>query len=357
MRVLVTAQLTTDARQVLERDFGWSVTLDRGALFQLAFGRQPSASLEQFEAAIVEADPIDATTLQALPRLRLLACVRGEPVNVDVAAATARGIPLLYAPGRNAEAVADFTLGLILASLRHIAQAHHLLIARELTEEGTPEDHDRADVIWMYRDRSRTHPYALYKGPELKTQVVGLIGFGDVGRAVAHRTVGLGVRTLVSDPYVAPETVAAAACHAVGLEQLLREADIVSLHARGSGAPLLGERELRMMKTGSYLINTARANLVDYDALVRLLRDEHLAGAALDVFPREPISPDDPLLTLANVTLTPHLAGASTNVVEHQSAIIIANLRALLQGENRQRLAIKNPEVLEQWYAQHGGGQ
>src|SRR5579864_6794449 len=213
MRVLVTAQLTSDVQQALERDFGWSLTVDRGALFQLAFGQQPSTSLDQFEAAIVEADPIGAETLRELPRLRLLACVRGEPVNVDVAAATERGIPLLYAPGRNAEAVADFTLGLILASLRHIAQAHHLLMTHELTEESDPEVQERADVIWMYRDRSRTHPYALYKGQELKTQVLGLIGFGDVGRAVAHRTVGLGVRTLASDPYVAPETMAAAGCH------------------------------------------------------------------------------------------------------------------------------------------------
>ena len=107
------------------------------------------------------------------------------------------------------------------------------------------------------------------------------------------------------------------------------------------------------MKEGAYFINTARASLVDYDALYRLLRDGHLAGAGLDVFPVEPLPPDSPFLTLANVTLTPHLAGASTNVVEHQSAIIIANLRALMNGADND-LAIKNPEVLEQWYARYG---
>lgn len=349
MHALVTAQLTPDVREALEREFGWTLTLDRAALHGPAFGQPLPAGLDHYEAAIVEADPISAATLEALPRLRLLACVRGEPVNIDVAAATTRGIPVLFAPGRNAEAVADFTLGLLLAVLRSIAQTHHLLMSRVLTEQSEPTAEPRADVIWMSRDRSRPHPYALYKGPELKTLLLGLVGFGEVGRCMAQRAVALGMRVLVHDPYVAPERIGAAGCGVASLHDLLRQADIVSLHARGS-APLLGERELRLMKRGSYLINTARATLVDYDALYRLLRDGHLAGAGLDVFPEEPLSPDSPLLTLSNVTLTPHLAGASTNVVEHQSAIILANLATLLQGGDRRQLAIKNPEVLESWY-------
>src|SRR2546429_5192380 len=134
MRALVTAQLTADAQRELVRDFGWTLTVERGALYSVALGQRLPTGLDQFEAAIVEADPIGAETLQALPRLRLLACVRGDPVNIDIAAATARGIPVLYAPGRNAEAVADFTLGLILSALRWIGPAHHRLMARELTE-------------------------------------------------------------------------------------------------------------------------------------------------------------------------------------------------------------------------------
>ena len=139
MRALVTAQLTADARRELEHDLGWTLTVDRGALYGPAFGQPLPVGLDQFDAAIVEADPISAETLQALPRLRLLACVRGDPVNIDVAAATARVIPVLYAPGRNAEAVADFTLGLILSALRRIGPTHHLLMTRELTEESAPD--------------------------------------------------------------------------------------------------------------------------------------------------------------------------------------------------------------------------
>ena len=357
MRVLVTAQLATQAQAELESEWGWSLTLQRGALFGRTPGQPLPPNLDQYQAAIVEADTIDAEVLDAMPDLRLLACVRGEPVNIDVREATARGIPVLFAPGRNAEAVADFALGLIFSSLRQIAHTHHLLMSRALTEDHDPAAGEQIDVIWTYRDRSRPHPYALYKGPELKSQILGLVGFGDIGRCLAQRSVSLGVRTLVADPYVAPEHVTAAGCKPVALDQLLAEATIISLHARSSGKPLIGERELRLMKRGSFLINTARANLMDYAALYRALCDGHLAGAALDVFPREPLSPDNPLLTLSNVTLTPHLAGASTNVVDHQSDIIVSNIRALIEGAPRRQLAIKNPEILDQWYARHGSWQ
>jgi D-3-phosphoglycerate dehydrogenase len=260
---------------------------------------------------------------------------------------------VLFAPGRNADAVADFTLGLILSVTRGIGPTHHLLKMRELTEEAAPGAEGRADVIWTYSDRTRPHPYALYKGPELRGMVLGLVGFGDVGRRVAERAVALRLRVLVHDPYVPADRIAAAGCNAASLDDLLREADIVSLHARGTGRPLLGERELHTMKQGSYLINTARATLLDYDALYRALRDKHLAGAGLDVYPIEPLPPDSPLLTLDNVTLTPHLAGASTDVVTHQSEIIVDNIMSLLAGQS-EHLAIKNPAVLDDWYARRG---
>jgi phosphoglycerate dehydrogenase-like enzyme len=354
MRALVTAGLTAQALHTLEHEFGWRLTVDRTALYRVAYGGEALRDAAQIEAVVVEGDPLDAAMLAALPALRLIGCVRGGPVNVDVAAATSRGVPVLFTPGRNAEAVADFTLALILASLRHVAQVHHLVVTGALNEETAPGGAERADVVWRYRDRTRPHPYTLYKGPELRTQALGLIGFGSVGRRVAERAVALGMTVLVHDPYVPAAQITAAGCNPVSLEGLLQESDVVSLHARGSGTPLLGERELRLMKPGAYLVNTARAVLLDYDALYRLLREGRLAGAALDVFPVEPLPPDSPFLSLPNVTLTPHLAGASTNVEEHQSEILIANLRALLHGGDRSALAVQNPEVLEGWLA---GGQ
>lgn len=350
MQVLVTAQLTSAACETLERDCAWALTFDRGALYGPAYGAPLPPDLHRYQAAIVEAEPIGPQVLAAMPALRLLACVRGEPVNIDVQAAMERGIPVLFAPGRNADAVADFTLGLILSVTRWIGHGHFLLRTRQLTEEAAPGAESRADVIWTPRDRSRPHPYALYKGRELRNLTLGLIGFGDVGQRVAERAVALGMRVQVHDPFQPDERIVAAGCRPVTLDKLLGEADVVSLHARGGGRPLLGDAELRRMKEGSYLINTARATLLDYEALYNVLRDGHLAGAGLDVYPIEPLPPDSPLLTLDNVTLTPHLAGASTDVVVHQSEIIVANIKALLHGD-REHVAVKNPTALEAWYA------
>ncbi len=354
MHALVTAELTSEAQHTLEHEFGWHVTTDHMALHTAASTGKLPAGAAECDVVIIEADSINRTLLDALPRLRLIGCVRGEPANVDIAAATARGIPVLYAPGRNAEAVADFTLALVLASLRHIAQTHHLIVTGALTEEAALGSTNRADVVWRYRESDRVHPYTLYKGPELRTQTLGVVGFGSVGCRVADKAVRLGMHVLVHDPYVDAPEIGRAGCRPVALDQILQESDIISLHARGSSAPLLGERELRLMKRGAYLVNTARAVLVDYNALYRVLRDGHMAGAALDVFPVEPLPPNSPFLMLPNVTLTPHIAGASTNVKEHQSQILIANLRALLHEGDKNALAVKNPETLHDWLADDG---
>jgi D-3-phosphoglycerate dehydrogenase len=328
---LVKAQLTAEVRDALADELGWQLVDDGAVDPQLV------------EAIVVEAEPVTEAELGALPRLRLIASVRGNPVNVDVAAATRRGIPVLFSPGRNTEAVADFALGLMLSALRHIARSHHLVVTRELTEEREDEVRRRADVIWRPADPSRPVPYHTFKGPELRTLTLGLLGFGRIGRRVAEKARALEMRVLAHDPNVDADEIAACGAVAVPLELLLAESDVLSLHAR-SQRPLVGAPELAAMKPSAYLVNTARATLLDYDALYLALRDHRLAGAALDVFPDEPLSARSPLLALENVTLTPHLGGASTNVVEHQSRILLEGLRALHAGGDA---PVKNPEVLE----------
>jgi D-3-phosphoglycerate dehydrogenase len=346
MIALVTAQISAEFRDALEHEFGWTVIEDRSAL-RGVLNRQLTATVE---AAIVEAEPLGAPQFEAMPRLHVMASVRAAPLNIDVASATARGVPVLCAPGRNAEAVADFTIGLIFASLRHIAQSHYQVRTGALSESPSLESARRTDIIWVFGDRGRALPYNTFKGPELRKQTLGVIGFGAIGRLVVHRARRLDMRVLVHDPYVTAGEIAVLDAEPTSLAELLQVADIVSLHARPSGRPVLGEAELRAMKKGAHLINTARAALVDYDALYAVLREGHLSGAALDVFPVEPLPPDNPFLSLENVTLTPHLAGASTNVFEHQSEILLANLRALFGTGNRNDLAVLNPEVLPHWH-------
>jgi D-3-phosphoglycerate dehydrogenase len=241
-------------------------------------------------------------------------------------------------------------IGLMLSVLRNIAVTHHLIVSRELTEpaEVIAARGARRDVIWRPAEPGGPLPYDVYKGPELASLRLGLIGFGEIGRRVAQKARGLEMEVLVHDPWVPAVEVAEAGARSLDLPELLAQSDVVSLHARSPGPPIIGAAELALMKRGSYLINTSRANQIDYDAMIEALRSGHLAGAGLDVFPDEPLSSSSPLLDLPNVTLTPHLAGASTNVIEHQSELLIEGLAALADGSDALlRRAVKNPEVLE----------
>ncbi len=339
---VVTADLTAWAERELAQTYGWSLRrLPRGGL------AAPDANLvaAEVEVLVIEADPLDARQFDRFPTLSLVACLRGNPVNVDLDRATASGIPVVHTPGRNAEAVADLVLGLTLSCIRHIALTHHLIVSRALTEE-REEQRDRKDVIWRPTDPGAPLPYVTYKGPELSRLTLGLLGFGAVARRVAAKATALDMRVLAHDPFVPDHRVSAAAVEPVPLPQLLRDADVLSLHAPSqTGAPLIGEHELRQMKPGSYLINTARASVLDYDALASALREGRLAGAGLDVFPDEPLSSSSPLLDLPNVTFTPHIGGASTHVLEHQSELLLDALRHLAAGRP-EAAAIANPAAL-----------
>ncbi len=340
---LLTASLTHDAMVELERDFGWRLTvLPRGTDLG-------SLSDEHGDAAVlvVEAEQLDAATISAFPKLSLIACLRGNPVNVDVESASARSIPVLHTPGRNAESVADLVLGLMYSCVRQIARAHHLVVSRELTEE-REERPGRKDVIWRPCDPSGIVPYLEFKGPEVSRLTLGLLGFGAIGSRVAAKAVALGMRVIVHDPYVDDALVRRSGAEPVGFHALFVESDVLSLHAPGqaAGAPIVGAQQLRLMKPTSYLLNTARASVLDYDALLTALCEGRLAGAALDVFPDEPLSSRNPLLDLPNVTLTPHIGGASANVVEHQSELLLHSLRALATRDGNGGF-VRNPDALD----------
>ncbi len=323
-RALVTAELSAAGRERLEQlgydvaCAGWGTTrrtLDGDGLVAAGQG----ATL-----LVVEVERVDAGVLEALPEVRIVASARGVPSNVDLAAATARGVPVLHTPARNAASVADFTIGLVLAQCRSLARGQDHLRRRGWLVEGEL-------------------PYLHFRGPELAGRTLGLVGYGAVGREVARRAAGgFGMRVLVNDPYVAePEPPA----EAVPLERLLAESDVVSLHCplTPETTGMIGERQLALLRPEAVLVNTARAAVVDEAALVAALVEGRMAGAALDVFWTEPLPPDHPLLGMDNVTLTPHLAGAADDVVTRHSIMIADDVARLLAGRRPVHLA--NPEV------------
>ncbi len=265
---------------------------------------------------ICEADRCAGPVLD-LP-LIAIGSTRGDPTNVDLAAATAKGIPVLRAPGRNADGVAELTVGMLLAVTRHLL--------------GADADVRQGEV---YRDGSI--PYQRFRGWQLAGRAAGLVGLGAVGRATKWRLEGLGMRVITADPY-APD-----ATH--DLDGLLAEADVVSMHAAVTpdSLGLMSGKRFAQMRPGAVYLNTARAGLHDLDALVAALASGHLSAAALDHFDGESIATDHPLMAMPNVVLAPHIGGATYDTETNHTTLMADGLAALLSGGTPPNLA--NPEV------------
>ena len=244
------------------------------------------------EIAITQLAPFSAAMLKRMPALKLIAVARGGPVNIDLAAARERGVLIVNAPGRNASAVAEFTIGAIIAETRLMTRGHDAL--RRGTWRG---DLYRADLV----------------GRELSQMTVGVIGYGHIGTKVVRLLKAFGGRIVVADPYVelSSDDIRDGVVKAP-LATLLRESDVVTLHARVTPETLgfIGRAEFAAMRKGAVFINTARGPMVDYDALTEALKSGHLSGAMLETFAVEPAAAGLELLQLDNVTLTPHIAGA-----------------------------------------------
>ena len=272
---------------------------------------------ENATIAIVEADRC-AGPLFDLPLLAVCSC-RGDPSNVDVAAATAAGVPVLRAPGRNANAVAELTVGLLFAATRRLVAAD--------------ADVRRGEV---YRDG--TIPYQRFRAWELAGRTVGLVGLGAVGRAVRWRLRGLGMEVIAHDPYADEATVS--------LEELLARSDVVSMHAvvTPETSGMIGPEQFAAMRDGVVFLNTARAALHDGEALVAALASGKVSAAGLDHFEGESLPPDHPLTQFDSVVLAPHIGGATYDTESHHTQIVADDLCRLLAGVRPQNVV--NPEVL-----------
>jgi D-3-phosphoglycerate dehydrogenase len=348
MRALTSCALSAQLVQALETEWRWQVdTVDSVKAAAAELSADDRASVR---AILVEAEPVTAALMDALPNLEVIAAMRSEPVNVDIAAASARALPVIHTPGRNAESVADFTLGLTLAMLRSIAITHHMIKNGDLTRaEPRPHEVGRTvDVIWRPDDPDAPIPYLAYKGRELSSLVVGVIGYGAVGKVVARRFSPLVREVIVVDPAVPEDVVGAAGFTPADIMSMLPKADVVTVHARSSSV-IIGEAQLALMRPGAYLINTARATVLDYEALVRALQDGRLRGAALDVYPEEPIPRTSPLLSAPRLTLTPHLAGATEEVSGRMNEIALQALSHIYHQTDWTDVAVRNRQVQQAW--------
>jgi D-3-phosphoglycerate dehydrogenase len=259
--------------------------------------------------------PMSREMLERLPGLKLIAVSRGGPVNIDMQAAREHQVQVVNTPGRNASAVAEFTIGAILAETRKIRVGHEALRAGQWRG-----DLYRADTT----------------GRELNEMTVGVIGYGSIGTRVVNLLLAFGCKVLVRDPYIQlPVGVAKQGVELVSLERLLADSDVVTLHPRVTDETrhIINSDTLAQMKPDALLVNTARGPLCDYDALFDALQSERIGGAMLETFSIEPVPVDWPLLSLPNVTLTPHIAGASMRTVTFAAEQAAEEVRRYLVGE------------------------
>jgi D-3-phosphoglycerate dehydrogenase len=280
---------------------------------------------EDIGVVVVEADFISREIFEKATKLKFLGVCRADLAFVDIKAATERGIPVVNTPARNAAGVAELTVGLMLSLLRNIPKAHQMITSGS----------------WV----DPTAAYHSMRGTELGGKMVGIVGFGAIGRRVAKIVSAFDAFVLAYDPFLDPNIIKKAGVKPVELDGLMKESDIVTLHASTTpeAMGLISAQRIALMKPTAYLINAANAFLPDNEALIKALKEKHIAGAAFDVFETWPVRSDSPLLKMDNVVLTPHIGGATAETVVRYSTMIVDDVERFLKGERPVNLL--NPQV------------
>lgn len=280
------------------------------------------AAREQVDGILIRQAIVPASVIEASPKLRAISKMGTGVSEIAVDAATARGIPVTNTRGRNAEAVAQHTVGLIYALARRIPQ----------------NDATLRRGIWDKAVRSHA---------QLDGRTLGIVGFGHIGRRVAEIMRPLNMTVLAFSPRV-PASEMPDWVTRVDLDTLTADADIVSLHCELTPETrhMFDAARFARMKRSAYLINTGRGRLVDEDALVAALKDGTILGAALDVFREEPTQPDNPLLALPNTVLTAHIGALTVETEAAGATGTVDNLLAMLEGTLADAHVVVNPSTL-----------
>lgn len=293
--------------------------------------------LAGMEVLITSYDDVTEKVINSAPELKLIACTRSNPVNIDCEAADKRGIPVIYTPGRNSDCTAEFTIALMLNIANKIPMVYQDLKNGKYLAEEKKEIEVKSglkeDVTWALNGDS---PYVIYKGMQLKGKKLGIAGYGDIGQKVAAIAGALGMEILVYDPYVSEVVINDNVQKKVSFEKLLKEADVISPHVKvvAETRNMFGEEEFKKMKKSALFVNTSRGAVIDEKALIDALRNEDIAGAALDVYESEPLAENHPFINeLNNVVITPHLGGATYQAITNHTLMIIEDLERFAEGK------------------------
>lgn len=271
--------------------------------------------------------------------MKFMGVAKGTPATVDYDAIEKAGLELSYTPGRNRVAVAEFNIGLMIAVARKITLSSTGLSKGEHVGEAMEDIYDVPDVKNVtFGPLDEKHPFTDYGiGFELYGKKLGIAGYGAIGREVAVRAKAFGMEILAYDPYMPAERIEADGAKAVDLDTMLAESDMVSIHlpVLPSTKGIVNKEWFSKMKPTAYVINTARAAVIDQKDFVEALQNKEIAGAAIDVYWKEPVPANHPLLKMRNVVCTPHMAGLTTDVDSWSGNMMGDEVIAYLKGEPR----------------------
>jgi len=329
MKALITASITDEVLEELKKkmEVTYESWRDTGNIYFDI--KEMVEKLKDFDVFITVADDLKKPELFEQTDLKLIVSCRGDPFNINLDAATKKKIPVIYTPNRNVVAVAELTVGLILSLARNLTKLDRFL-------------HSDDFEIIEFEDWIKC--YNKFMGGELEGKTIGIVGFGQIGQRVAERLKPFGVNFLIYDPYVSEDKIKEYG-NETDIDLLMKESDFITLHAVATeeNDNLINEERIKMMKKSGYLINTAKGSLVDYDYLHMALSKNEIAGAALDVFPLEPIDEDNEFLELENVIVMPHICGNTTEVIQRQSEMLLKDINTWLNNEIP--INVLNPEA------------
>lgn len=282
-------------------------------------------NLKDVDIAVCHFSSFGSKVFDLMPKLKILATLRAGTENIDKQEATKRGIATIHCPGRNAEAVSDQAISLMLSEVYNIARGHA----------------DLMNGIW-----NNVYPTSSFT-PILAGKRAGIFGFGNIGKLTAKKLKGFDIEISVYDPYLSEEEAMKEKVKKVEKETLFSESDFIFVHARLDEGThhAIGEKEFSLMKPKSWIFNNARAGLIDTEALLKTLQNHKIAGAGIDVFDIEPLPADSPFLKLDNATLTPHNGGGSSEEIRVYAAKMVTNgILSIL--DEKPNFQVMNPEVL-----------
>ncbi|MCK4480201.1 MAG: class II aldolase/adducin family protein [Candidatus Lokiarchaeota archaeon] len=330
MKALITASLSEESLNELKKlmKITYEPWRETGIIYFDV--KELIEKLKDYDIFITEADDLKKEELFEQINLKLLVSCRGDPFNVNLNAATKKHIPVLYTPLRNVDAVAELTIGLMLMLARKLHIVDRIIHSKEFE---IIEFEDYVDYLNKFQ------------GIELKGKTIGIIGLGQIGRRVANRLKSFDVKFLIYDPYVNKD-LAKEYGDVVDIDYLMRNSDFITIHAIATDENdnLINEERIDMMKKTAFLINTSKGSIIDYDGLKKALEEKKIGGAALDVFPLEPIDEDNEFIELHNAIITPHIGGDTEEIIKRQSEILLRDIKTWLNGKNPQY--IMNPEVV-----------